>query len=128
MLLRDALGRSVRERRTLEQLTLRQVAARSAIALGYLSEVERGTKEISSELLDALAGALSTTVAELMRDTCALLEQPIGQPLGRPHAPHPDAAPVALARVDVLSGEDDEQPWPLREPAPAGSWSASPAA
>jgi transcriptional regulator with XRE-family HTH domain len=48
--------------------TLRQVAARAAVALGYLSEIERGQKEVSSELLFSIAEALDVPISQIMRD------------------------------------------------------------
>lgn len=63
---RHALGEVIRERRTELKLTLRKVHKRSAVALGYISEIERGHKEASSEILNALAVALNTDVAELV--------------------------------------------------------------
>lgn len=55
MLYRVALGQVLRDERQAQGLTLRDVSGRARIALGYLSEVERGAKELSSELLDDLA-------------------------------------------------------------------------
>lgn len=52
---KHALGEVLKEHRAERGLTLRQVATRVPMALGYLSEVERGQKELSSELLDAVA-------------------------------------------------------------------------
>ena len=65
ILYRDALGYTLRTRRLAKGKTLRQVAKAAPIALGYLSEVERGQKELSSELLVGLAQGLDTTVGEL---------------------------------------------------------------
>lgn len=65
MLYRNALGEVLRETRTEQRRTLRWVSQQARIALGYLSEVERGQKEISSELLDSVATALSTKTYEL---------------------------------------------------------------
>jgi transcriptional regulator with XRE-family HTH domain len=55
MLYRVALGQVLRDERQAQGLTLRQVSGRARVALGYLSEIERGAKELSSELLDNLA-------------------------------------------------------------------------
>lgn len=52
--------------------TLRQVSADARVSLGYLSEVERGQKEASSELLAAICTALDLTLAEIISD--ALVE------------------------------------------------------
>jgi transcriptional regulator with XRE-family HTH domain len=55
LLLKQALGHALYFERTRQHLTLRDVALRAPIALSYLSEIERGKKELSSEILDALA-------------------------------------------------------------------------
>lgn len=55
MLYREALGEILREERLSQKMTLRMVAEQSTLALGYLSEIERGQKEISSDLLESLA-------------------------------------------------------------------------
>jgi len=48
--------------------TLRQVASKASVALGYLSEVERGQKEASSEILASVADALETPISVIMRE------------------------------------------------------------
>jgi transcriptional regulator with XRE-family HTH domain len=48
--------------------TLRQVASKASVALGYLSEVERGQKEASSEILASVADALDTPISVIMRE------------------------------------------------------------
>ena len=54
MLLRDAVGRELRAARVAQSRTLRSVARDARVSLGYLSEVERGQKEASSELLASI--------------------------------------------------------------------------
>jgi transcriptional regulator with XRE-family HTH domain len=66
---REVLGGRLRALRTDRDETLAQTAERAGISPQYLSEVERGRKEASSEMIAALAGALDVTVAELMADT-----------------------------------------------------------
>ena len=63
---REVLGSRLRALRTDRDETLAQTAERAGISPQYLSEVERGRKEPSSEMIAALAGALDVTVAELM--------------------------------------------------------------
>jgi transcriptional regulator with XRE-family HTH domain len=63
---RTALGQTLRELRLEKYLTLREVARTANISLGYLSEIERGQKEISSEYLDGLGDALGVTSAHLV--------------------------------------------------------------
>jgi DNA-binding XRE family transcriptional regulator len=66
---REVLGSRLRALRTERDETLAQTAERAGISPQYLSEVERGRKEPSSEMIAALAGALDSTVADLMADT-----------------------------------------------------------
>jgi transcriptional regulator with XRE-family HTH domain len=66
---REVLGRRLRALRADRDETLAQTAERAGISPQYLSEIERGRKEASSEMIAALAGALGTSVAELMADT-----------------------------------------------------------
>jgi len=63
---REVLGSRLRALRTERDETLAQTAERAGISPQYLSEVDRGRKEASSEMIAALAGALDTTVADLM--------------------------------------------------------------
>ena len=62
---REVLGRRLRVLRADRDETLAQTAQRAGISPQYLSEIERGRKEPSSEMIAALAGALGTTLAEL---------------------------------------------------------------
>lgn len=68
MLLREALGDSLRRVRTQQGRTLREVSTGARVSLGYLSEVERGQKEASSELLAAICDALDVEIADLLLD------------------------------------------------------------
>ncbi len=66
ILFRTELGEVLREVRQAQGRTLRDVAAASSVSLGYLSEMERGTKEASSELLAAVCAGLGMTLSELL--------------------------------------------------------------
>ncbi len=68
VLLREAVGSSLRAARTEQSRTLRDVAREARVSLGYLSEVERGQKEASSELLNAICDALGLQLSALMSD------------------------------------------------------------
>lgn len=68
VLVRQELGDVLRDFRLQKAMTLRQVASRASVALGYLSEVERGQKEASSEILASVAEALDTPVSVIMRE------------------------------------------------------------
>jgi DNA-binding XRE family transcriptional regulator len=63
---REVLGSRLRALRAERDETLAQAAERAGISPQYLSEIERGRKEPSSEMIAALAGALDITVADLM--------------------------------------------------------------
>lgn len=67
VLMRDLLGQSLRERRVTSGLTLRDVSASARVSLGYLSEIERGQKEASSELLNAICTALDVPLSDMLR-------------------------------------------------------------
>ena len=62
---REVLGRRLRVLRQEQQETLSETATRAGISPQYLSEIERGRKEPSSEMIAALAGALGTTLIDL---------------------------------------------------------------
>lgn len=65
-LLREAVGQTLRCARTQQSRTLRDVAREARVSLGYLSEVERGQKEASSELLNAICEALGLTLSTVI--------------------------------------------------------------
>lgn len=76
-LVRTEIGDVLRDFRLQKGQTLRQVAARASVALGYLSELERGQKEASSEILSAVAEALEVPLSVVLRevsDRIALVE------------------------------------------------------
>ncbi len=66
VLLRRELGDVLREQRQDQGRTLREVSAIAAVSLGYLSEVERGEKEASSELLASICKALDLPMAQML--------------------------------------------------------------
>lgn len=68
VLVRQEIGEVLRDVRLQKGRTLRQVAGRASVALGYLSEVERGQKEASSEILASVAYALDTPISVIMRE------------------------------------------------------------
>jgi len=71
ILLRRELGDELRRQRLGQGRTLREVSAGASVSLGYLSEVERGQKEASSELLAAICSALDIPLSNLLRDVAA---------------------------------------------------------
>ena len=74
VLVRQELGDVLRDFRQQRGRTLRQVASRASVALGYLSEVERGQKEASSELLNAICEALGLSLSTVMTNVCLELK------------------------------------------------------
>lgn len=68
VLVRQEIGDVLRDVRLQRGMTLRQVASRASVALGYLSEIERGQKEASSEILASVAQALGAPLSLVMRE------------------------------------------------------------
>jgi transcriptional regulator with XRE-family HTH domain len=66
VLMRHEIGDVLRDYRLQRGKTLRQVAGRANVALGYLSEIERGQKEASSEVLQSIAEALESPLSEIL--------------------------------------------------------------
>jgi len=67
VLLRTLLGRCLRVHRCAQQRSLREVSTSAGVAMGYLSEIERGIKEPSSEVLGAVCAALDLELGDLLR-------------------------------------------------------------
>ncbi len=68
VLFRRLLGDVLRSRRMHRGLTLREVSAEARVSLGYISEIERGQKEASSELLASLCAALDVPLSDVLRE------------------------------------------------------------
>lgn len=71
VLLREVIGDVLRRTRTSQGRTLREVSNSARVSLGYLSEVERGRKEASSELLSAICTALDVPLSRVLVDAGA---------------------------------------------------------
>jgi transcriptional regulator with XRE-family HTH domain len=83
-LFRRQLGDVLRERRGHLGLTLREVSKAARVSLGYISEIERGQKEASSELLASLCDALDVPLSQVLHDVAdavALEERLVAEPL-----------------------------------------------
>jgi XRE family transcriptional regulator, stress-response regulator len=110
VLLRHLLGDALRQLRLRQGRTLREVSAAARVSLGYLSEVERGQKEASSELLASICGALGAPLSHVLRevsDNFALAElqsEPVFAGLREPSPDMPAAADRASA------GQGNRQP------------------
>jgi hypothetical protein len=72
--LRDLIGDVLREERLRQGRTLADVAEAASVSLPYLSEVERGRKDVSSDLLGAMHEALGLDLAEVLRRAGRRLE------------------------------------------------------
>ena len=105
---REVLGVRLRALRAERAETLAETADRAGISPQYLSEIERGRKEPSSEMIAALAGALDTTLIDLTTAVTEDLRQ----------------AQPALAAQPSLAA----QPAPASQPVPAAQPSSAPVA
>jgi transcriptional regulator with XRE-family HTH domain len=96
--LREAVGEALRRRRLGQGRTLREVAAAAGVSLTYLSEIERGRKEASSEVLEAVCAALRLGLAELFFEVAETLAAAEAAPVPAigflPPRPRAAAAPV----------------------------------
>jgi transcriptional regulator with XRE-family HTH domain len=73
VLLRRVIGDALRARRQGQHRTLREVSTAANVSLGYLSEIERGQKEASSELLAAICDALGASLSGLLGEVSSTL-------------------------------------------------------
>jgi transcriptional regulator with XRE-family HTH domain len=74
MLIRDAIGEVLRRRRRESSKTLDQLARESRVSLPYLSEIERGRKEVSSEVLATICRSLDVPINTVLLEVSELLE------------------------------------------------------
>jgi transcriptional regulator with XRE-family HTH domain len=119
VLFRRLLGEVLRRHRQQQSRTLRDVAAAARVSLGYLSEVERGRKEASSELLAAVCAALGVSLAEVLRevsDDIAAVERRTLRPVSAVGSLSPLAAPAVPLRV---ASRRPVSPRPVPAPVPA---------
>jgi XRE family transcriptional regulator, stress-response regulator len=104
VLLRRVIGDALRARRQGQHRTLREVSTAANVSLGYLSEIERGQKEASSELLAAICEALGARLSELLgevSDTLSLAEGMEGMLVPLEEQPAKSAeAPVRKVAAD----------------------------
>ena len=100
--LRTLLGDALRETRLRQQRTLREVSASARVSLGYLSEVERGQKEASSELLASICRALGVRLSDVLRDVSESLS--VLEPEPAP-VQVPDTLPAALPALEPVGAD-----------------------
>lgn len=108
LLLREALGDSLRRTRVAQSRTLREVSTTARVSLGYLSEVERGRKEASSELLNAICEALDVPLSHVLVEVSESLTESGARAAGAARggdamASAVDADPAAGTVVDERS-------------------------
>jgi transcriptional regulator with XRE-family HTH domain len=111
VLLRRLLGDELRRQRLRQHRTLREVSSAARVSLGYLSEVERGQKEASSELLSSICTALDVPMSVVLRgvsNELAVAEHASGAPLTVAAVPVTEpaellAAEIAPAQADVVA-------------------------
>ncbi|MGY4099906.1 helix-turn-helix domain-containing protein [Nocardia sp. R16R-3T] len=96
---REVLGERLRALRREHRETLVETAGRAGISPQYLSEVERGRKEPSSEMIAALAGALGTTLFGLAEQVADELRAHRRRTFARQSAPRASAPPNLMARA-----------------------------
>ena len=112
VLMREAIGGTLRRARTERRRTLRDVSRRARVSLGYLSEVERGRKEASSELLAAICEALEISLPDLLTDAADTIAEAMAASVAR--------RPIGLRHTDLrLAGATDPlavSPLPLTGP------------
>ena len=101
VLLRQEIGDVLRDARRQQGRTLREVSSVARVSLGYLSEVERGQKEASSELLASICGALDVPLSSVLREVSERVAAAEGIPA--------QAVPVdAMAEVVVPDTVPDD--------------------
>jgi transcriptional regulator with XRE-family HTH domain len=118
-LLRTQLGNTLRGHRQRQRRTLRDVSGRARVSLGYLSEVERGQKEASSELLASICDALDLELADLLAEVSLELR---GVRAGsgaevRPLAPSTDTPHTESTEAAQPAPEQQVSEQPAAEPA-----------
>ncbi len=75
LLFRASLGDVLRAERMRQGMTLRELSSSARVSLGYISEIERGQKEASSELLAALCEALDVPLSDVLRQVSEHVER-----------------------------------------------------
>ncbi len=141
VLLRHLLGDALRRLRLRQGRTLREVSASARVSLGYLSEVERGQKEASSELLAAICSALGAPLSQVLRevsDNFALAElqsepvfadviEPPIEVNGVSHGSGRGGDQAAQEEVPVGPVGSERMSMPAEQRVPAGAGSRVPA-
>jgi len=99
VLMREAIGGSLRRARTEGRRTLREVSRRARVSLGYLSEVERGRKEASSELLAAICDALDISLPDVLAEAAEVIARSLAADGAQ--VLMPGRGPIGLRHTDL---------------------------
>ena len=99
--LRTLLGEALRTTRLSQERTLREVSSAAQVSLGYLSEVERGQKEASSELLASICRALGVRLSDVLREVSESLSVLEAEPV--PSVP--DTLPPGVPTLEPVGGD-----------------------
>src|SRR4051812_28229468 len=121
VLLRRLVGGVLRRHRLRQSRTLREVSAAAQVSLGYLSEVERGRKEASSELLAAICAALDVSLADVLRevsDDLATIERRTLTPVGFTSSPSVAVAMTKPRRGAAVATLPPVRPMPVPAVSP----------
>ncbi|MGY1942256.1 helix-turn-helix domain-containing protein [Nocardia asiatica] len=116
-LLREAIGDSLRRARLAQNRTLREVSTSARVSLGYLSEVERGRKEASSELLAAICEALDVPLSRVLWDVSTIMAGADGPTAGAAVDDAAAASAAAAAEAEHTAAEPAAQGEPAAAPA-----------
>jgi transcriptional regulator with XRE-family HTH domain len=128
VLLRRVIGDALRARRQGQHRTLREVSTAANVSLGYLSEIERGQKEASSELLGSICEALGAQLSDVLRevsDTLALAEQMDGL-VATPDRGDEAAVPAVMPVTPTPVSPSTAAPVPAGEPAARAARASTP--
>jgi transcriptional regulator with XRE-family HTH domain len=77
MLYRTALGIVIKDLRIKQGWTLRELSTKALMSLGYISEIERGVKEVSSDLMFSLCEALDSNVPDVLDRVSTLMRESV---------------------------------------------------
>ncbi len=110
--LRTLIGQALRATRLRQDRTLREVSTSARVSLGYLSEVERGQKEASSELLASICRALGVRLSDVLREVSESLSVLEPEPVVAP-----GSRPVGVPALVPAGAPDTATTAPVEPPA-----------
>ena len=113
-LLRTQLGNTLRGHRLSQRRTLRDVSGAARVSLGYLSEVERGRKEASSELLAAICEALEISLSDVLAEAAEVIARSLAA--DGAEVLMPARRPIGLRHMDLRLAGAEPVPAPMSAP------------